>query len=668
MYATILPKCFKTTTSISQNITLTKIKIEHEYDLMSWHQYSYLLNNLDEQNHMLFKEKEMFIWSFCIIIATKIKFLEINTLISNKEGANIKSNIYQDRYFQFGQLKALIQKFVLELSEPSAARNLWPWYDNSINDSIKDLDEMRQILHHNGEYTLNSKTDIIEPLKPISVKSFNYPNIRYMRKCAANLLLNERLTCKQLFDIHKLVLNKSNEISSATSSIASPGIRPLSLHPTMMTPDLMALFDQQPAHKIQFSVSDYGNDDYEILTKQSKEYVKNFGNVLSTIFSDTNQDSKTVVLRNMLFDAMKNNQNVGIHKGKKRKPKIRFEEKPISISNIEDIQDEKEEKKDEVLTKGFKQFYNYFREVPMEFKSKKPQLQALRSKSKKENDNFNKYDLLLLVLGIEFGFNLGKIKKLLYIYKENMSWEFRQFFKVRIRVLIRMKYLCSLILLNTPKSYFHKTLITSNSIVFSDGLEFQQHLKYCYRHTKQYDVYGTPKSSKFIELRQIKKPSKSMDNNAIDSLNASHAAGMTVIVNGLSEEKKQMPDVEPVHIHEKSTGSDFGSDIGHKHGQLSIHRKRSSLNLGDEYKYQTILFEILADRDIELELRDSIHFYEQYELTDDITKYIVNKIRNKTDHRVLESLWKSLIIILSQISLVDALRLLSKHWDSIRNK
>eukprot|EP01084_Bolivina_argentea_P170096 294753_1 len=52
---------------------------------------------------------------------------------------------------------------------------------------------------------------------------------------------------------------------------------------------------------------------------------------------------------------------------------------------------------------------------------------------------------------------------------------------------------------------------------------------------------------------------------------------------------------------------------------------------------------------------------------DDITKYTVNIIRNKTEHQVLESLWKSRIIILSQI-LVDALRLLCKRWDSIRNK
>eukprot|EP01084_Bolivina_argentea_P170099 294760_1 len=53
---------------------------------------------------------------------------------------------------------------------------------------------------------------------------------------------------------------------------------------------------------------------------------------------------------------------------------------------------------------------------------------------------------------------------------------------------------------------------------------------------------------------------------------------------------------------------------------------------------------------------------------DDITKYTVNIIRNKTEHQVLESLWKSVIIIVSPISLVDALRLLCKRWDSIRNK
>lgn len=74
MYATVITQCFKTTTSISQKITLTKLKGNNiDYDLMSWSQYKYLIDNIQtDQKNMQFKDKEMFVWSFCVIIATKI--------------------------------------------------------------------------------------------------------------------------------------------------------------------------------------------------------------------------------------------------------------------------------------------------------------------------------------------------------------------------------------------------------------------------------------------------------------------------------------------------------------------------------------------------------------------------------------------------------------------
>ena len=73
MYATVICSCFKTTTSISQKITLTKVRgVDIDYDLMSWSQYKYLLDNIKTNNNMEFRDKEMFLWSFCVIIATKI--------------------------------------------------------------------------------------------------------------------------------------------------------------------------------------------------------------------------------------------------------------------------------------------------------------------------------------------------------------------------------------------------------------------------------------------------------------------------------------------------------------------------------------------------------------------------------------------------------------------
>lgn len=75
MYAAVITSCFKTTTSISQKITLTKVRgVDIDYDLMSWSQYKYLLDNIKSNNKqsMEFRDKEMFVWSFCVIIATKI--------------------------------------------------------------------------------------------------------------------------------------------------------------------------------------------------------------------------------------------------------------------------------------------------------------------------------------------------------------------------------------------------------------------------------------------------------------------------------------------------------------------------------------------------------------------------------------------------------------------
>merc|ERR1712154_600515 len=104
-------------------------------------------------------------------------------MIVNKDGTKYRStNPEQDRYFMYQQLQTLIQKFVLELSEPSASRNLWPWHDNCLNDTESDMNALEQILHHNGEYKLEYDDD--DKILPPPVKLFNYANIRYVRKCA----------------------------------------------------------------------------------------------------------------------------------------------------------------------------------------------------------------------------------------------------------------------------------------------------------------------------------------------------------------------------------------------------------------------------------------------------------------------------------------------------
>merc|ERR1712039_510306 len=127
------------------------------------------------------KDKEMFLWSFCVVIATKIKYLELNTMIVSAEECNLKSST-QDRRFIYRQLQTMIQKFVLELSEPSASRNLWPWHDNCLNDTEYDMNALDERLHYNGEYKLEFY-DAEDMIFPPPVKLFNYANIRYVRKC-----------------------------------------------------------------------------------------------------------------------------------------------------------------------------------------------------------------------------------------------------------------------------------------------------------------------------------------------------------------------------------------------------------------------------------------------------------------------------------------------------
>ena len=131
-----------------------------------------------------------------------------------------------------------------------------PWYDNIRNDSRRNMAEMEQLLQHNGEYLLQTKDSDTCQGQQRAV-AFNYPNIRFMRKCAADLLLSERQSARQLFEIYKVAEELKPEVPRS-KVFEQPSLG--GLH-SLTFVESLAIFDQQQL------------DDHD------KEFVVQFGKV-----------------------------------------------------------------------------------------------------------------------------------------------------------------------------------------------------------------------------------------------------------------------------------------------------------------------------------------------------------------------------------------------------